>query len=119
MTDKSQMRQGGQIAKYSVILVCGNYNGLIGFAKAKAPAVPVALRKVSGWPILYGLLDIESYLLSAIWLINNSKSDNLNSILWKSHFKKAIQSLEHTTHHSYFPAKGTWFYFFVLNFVSI
>lgn len=55
MTDKSQMRQGGQIIKYSVILVCGNYNGLIGFAKTKAPAVPVALRKVSGLSIPYGL----------------------------------------------------------------
>ncbi|KAL8544650.1 hypothetical protein ACS0TY_005038 [Phlomoides rotata] len=41
----TKVTKGGQIVKYSVILVCGNYNGLIGFAKTKAPAVPVALRK--------------------------------------------------------------------------
>jgi small subunit ribosomal protein S5 len=28
------------------MLACGNYNGVVGFAKAKGPAVPVALQKV-------------------------------------------------------------------------
>lgn len=41
------MRQGGQVIKYTAMLACGNYNGVIGFAKAKAPAVPIALQKVS------------------------------------------------------------------------
>lgn len=39
--------QGGQVIKYTAMLACGNYNGVIGFAKAKAPAVPIALQKVS------------------------------------------------------------------------
>lgn len=28
------------------MLACGNYHGVIGFAKAKGPAVPVAIQKV-------------------------------------------------------------------------
>ncbi|MED6147745.1 hypothetical protein PIB30_046614 [Stylosanthes scabra] len=32
------------------MLACGNYNGVVGFAKAKGPSVPVALQKVYLWP---------------------------------------------------------------------
>lgn len=39
--------QGGQVVKYTAMLACGNYNGVIGFAKAKGPAIPIALQKVS------------------------------------------------------------------------
>lgn len=34
------------MVKYSAILVCGNYHGVIGYAKAKGPAVATALQKV-------------------------------------------------------------------------
>lgn len=40
------MFQGGQVAKFAAIVVCGNYNGVVGYAKAKGPQVGVALRKV-------------------------------------------------------------------------
>lgn len=40
-----KVTQGGQIVKYTAMLACGNYNGVIGFAKAKGPAVPIALQK--------------------------------------------------------------------------
>ncbi|XP_057801628.1 uncharacterized protein LOC131016866 [Salvia miltiorrhiza] len=40
-----KVTKGGQVIKYTAMLACGNYNGVIGFAKAKAPAVPLALQK--------------------------------------------------------------------------
>lgn len=40
-----KVTKGGQVVKYTAMLACGNYNGVIGFAKAKAPAVPIALQK--------------------------------------------------------------------------
>lgn len=32
--------------KYTAMLACGNYHGVIGFAKAKGPRVHVAIQKV-------------------------------------------------------------------------
>ncbi|CAK8578988.1 unnamed protein product [Lathyrus sativus] len=40
-----KVTKGGQVVKYTAMLACGNYNGVVGFAKAKGPAVPVALQK--------------------------------------------------------------------------
>ena len=36
------------MVKYTAIIACGNYNGIVGYAKAKGPAVPIALQKVFG-----------------------------------------------------------------------
>ncbi|GJY99124.1 ribosomal protein S5, partial [Tanacetum coccineum] len=36
---------GGQHVKYTVMVVCGNYHGVIGFAKAKGEAIPSASEK--------------------------------------------------------------------------
>ena len=33
--------------KFTALLACGNYHGVVGYAKAKGPAVPIALQKVS------------------------------------------------------------------------
>ncbi|KAM1254364.1 hypothetical protein ACFX2J_042120 [Malus domestica] len=38
-----KVTKGGQVVKYTAILACGNYHGVVGYAKAKGPAVPVAL----------------------------------------------------------------------------
>ena len=38
--------QGGRRVKFSVMVVCGNYHGVIGFAKAKDEAIPSACQKV-------------------------------------------------------------------------
>jgi hypothetical protein len=35
------------VVKYTAILACGNYHGVVGYAKAKGPAIPIALQKVS------------------------------------------------------------------------
>ncbi|XP_062001591.1 small ribosomal subunit protein uS5m [Rosa rugosa] len=40
-----KVTKGGQVVKYTAILVCGNYHGVVGYAKAKGPAVPLALQK--------------------------------------------------------------------------
>lgn len=40
-----KVTKGGQVIKYSAMLACGNYHGVVGFAKAKGPTVPVALQK--------------------------------------------------------------------------
>ncbi|CAN1297173.1 30S ribosomal protein S5 [Linum perenne] len=40
-----KVTKGGQVVKYTAILACGNYHGVIGFAKAKGPAIPIALQK--------------------------------------------------------------------------
>ncbi|GMH27967.1 hypothetical protein Nepgr_029810 [Nepenthes gracilis] len=40
-----KVTKGGQVVKYTAILACGNYNGVVGFAKAKGPAIPIALQK--------------------------------------------------------------------------
>ncbi|KAI3679991.1 hypothetical protein L2E82_50728 [Cichorium intybus] len=40
-----KVTKGGQLIKYTVMLACGNYHGVIGFAKAKGPAVPIACQK--------------------------------------------------------------------------
>ncbi|KAM0059519.1 putative ribosomal protein S5 [Helianthus debilis subsp. tardiflorus] len=39
-----------KLVKYTVMVACGNYHGVIGFAKAKGPAVPTACQKVYLWP---------------------------------------------------------------------
>ncbi|KAK7410356.1 hypothetical protein VNO78_01077 [Psophocarpus tetragonolobus] len=45
MNRTCKVTKGGQVVKYTAMVACGNYNGVIGFAKAKGPAVPVALQK--------------------------------------------------------------------------
>ncbi|XP_052195964.1 uncharacterized protein LOC127803613 [Diospyros lotus] len=40
-----KVTKGGQVIKYTAMLACGNYHGVIGFAKAKGAAVPIALQK--------------------------------------------------------------------------
>lgn len=41
------------MVKYTAMLACGNYHGVVGFAKAKGPAVPIALQKVPvTWPYI-------------------------------------------------------------------
>ncbi|XP_074302171.1 uncharacterized protein LOC141633639 [Silene latifolia] len=40
-----KVTKGGRIVKYSAIVACGNYNGVVGYAKAKGSAVPLALQK--------------------------------------------------------------------------
>ncbi|KAI3459104.1 hypothetical protein Pfo_015767 [Paulownia fortunei] len=40
-----KVTKGGQVVKYTAMLACGNYHGVVGFAKAKGPAIPVALQK--------------------------------------------------------------------------
>ncbi|KAG8380346.1 hypothetical protein BUALT_Bualt06G0006000 [Buddleja alternifolia] len=40
-----KVTKGGQVKKYTAMLACGNYHGVVGFAKAKGPAIPVALQK--------------------------------------------------------------------------
>ncbi|KAF5735295.1 putative 30S ribosomal protein S5 [Tripterygium wilfordii] len=40
-----KVTKGARIFKYTVLLACGNYNGVVGFAKAKGPASPIALQK--------------------------------------------------------------------------
>ncbi|OMP00030.1 Ribosomal protein S5 [Corchorus olitorius] len=40
-----KVTKGGQVIKYSALLACGNYHGVIGYAKAKGSAVPIALQK--------------------------------------------------------------------------
>ncbi|KAK9747782.1 hypothetical protein RND81_02G014600 [Saponaria officinalis] len=40
-----KVTKGGQVVKYTAILACGNYNGVVGYAKAKGPAIPIALQK--------------------------------------------------------------------------
>ncbi|XWS42825.1 hypothetical protein CRYUN_Cryun16bG0047600 [Craigia yunnanensis] len=40
-----KVTKGGQVIKYTALLACGNYHGVVGYAKAKGPAVPIALQK--------------------------------------------------------------------------
>ncbi|XP_060184121.1 uncharacterized protein LOC132613856 isoform X1 [Lycium barbarum] len=40
-----KVTKGGQVVKYTALLACGNYHGVVGFAKAKGPAIPIALQK--------------------------------------------------------------------------
>ncbi|GFP95773.1 30S ribosomal protein s5 [Phtheirospermum japonicum] len=40
-----KVTKGGQVVKYTAMLACGNYHGVIGFAKAKGPSIPVAIQK--------------------------------------------------------------------------
>ncbi|KAF7836956.1 putative 37S ribosomal protein S5, mitochondrial [Senna tora] len=40
-----KVTKGGQVVKYTAMLACGNYQGVVGFAKAKGPAIPIALQK--------------------------------------------------------------------------
>lgn len=40
-----KVTKGGQVIKYTAMLACGNYHGVIGFAKAKGPSVDIALQK--------------------------------------------------------------------------
>ncbi|KAE8677345.1 caffeic acid 3-O-methyltransferase-like [Hibiscus syriacus] len=40
-----KVTKGGQVVKYTALMACGNYHGVVGFAKAKAEAVSIALQK--------------------------------------------------------------------------
>lgn len=45
MNRTCKVTKGGQVVKYTAIIACGNYNGVVGYAKAKGPAIPIALQK--------------------------------------------------------------------------
>lgn len=40
-----KVTKGGKVVKYTALLACGNYHGIVGYATAKGPAVPIALQK--------------------------------------------------------------------------
>ncbi|KAE8700517.1 hypothetical protein F3Y22_tig00110556pilonHSYRG00215 [Hibiscus syriacus] len=40
-----KVTKGGQVVKYTVLMVCVNYRGVVGYAKAKADAVPIAIQR--------------------------------------------------------------------------
>eukprot|EP01018_Ginkgo_biloba_P016760 Gb_41243 [translate_table: standard] len=40
-----KVTKGGQVISYTAMVVCGNFNGVVGYAKGKGPAVPVALKR--------------------------------------------------------------------------
>ncbi|KAL8052296.1 hypothetical protein ABFX02_06G201812 [Erythranthe guttata] len=40
-----KVTKGGQVIKYTAMLACGNYHGVVGFAKAKGEGIPEALQK--------------------------------------------------------------------------
>lgn len=44
------------MVKYTAIIACGNYNGVVGYAKAKGPAIPIALQKVCWYQLLIDFL---------------------------------------------------------------
>ncbi|KAI5661148.1 hypothetical protein M9H77_20471 [Catharanthus roseus] len=46
-----KVTKGGPVMKYAAMLAYGNYHGVVGYAKAKGPAIPIALQKVG---ILFG-----------------------------------------------------------------
>ncbi|KAI4324516.1 hypothetical protein MLD38_030000 [Melastoma candidum] len=63
-----KVTKGGQVAKYTAMLACGNYQGVVGFAKAKGPAVPIALQKAYEkcfriYTILSDMKSIQSHML--------------------------------------------------------
>eukprot|EP00262_Sarcandra_glabra_P013379 TRINITY_DN3693_c0_g4_i1.p1 TRINITY_DN3693_c0_g4~~TRINITY_DN3693_c0_g4_i1.p1 ORF type:complete len:514 (+),score=125.08 TRINITY_DN3693_c0_g4_i1:131-1672(+) len=45
MNQTCKVTKGGRVNKYAAMLACGNYHGVVGFAKAKGPTVPIALQK--------------------------------------------------------------------------
>ncbi|KNA22083.1 hypothetical protein SOVF_037280 [Spinacia oleracea] len=45
MNRTCKVTKGGQVIKFTAIIACGNYNGVVGYAKAKGPAIPIALQK--------------------------------------------------------------------------
>ncbi|XP_008808874.2 uncharacterized protein LOC103720772 [Phoenix dactylifera] len=40
-----KVTKGGQVVKYTALLATGNYHGVVGFAKAKAPTAQVAIQR--------------------------------------------------------------------------
>ncbi|GLJ30852.1 hypothetical protein SUGI_0613000 [Cryptomeria japonica] len=40
-----KVTKGGQVHKFSAIVACGNFNGVVGYGKGKGTAVPVALQR--------------------------------------------------------------------------
>ncbi|GFY83971.1 ribosomal protein S5 family protein [Actinidia rufa] len=62
-------RKGGQVIKYTAMLACGNYHGVVGFAKAKGPAVPIALQKVSCGSLFVDI--IVGSMGAHLWLTNS------------------------------------------------
>nr|GEV07762.1 ribosomal protein S5 family protein [Tanacetum cinerariifolium] len=46
----TKVTKGGRMVKFSVMVVCGNYHGVIGFAKAKDENISKACHKVYLWP---------------------------------------------------------------------
>ncbi|KAL4326176.1 hypothetical protein GQ457_11G014490 [Hibiscus cannabinus] len=40
-----KVTKGGQVVKYTVLMACGNFHGVVGYAKAKAEAVPIAMQR--------------------------------------------------------------------------
>ncbi|KAL2318903.1 hypothetical protein Fmac_032779 [Flemingia macrophylla] len=82
---------GGQVVKYTAMVACGNYNGVIGFAKAKGPAVQLALRRYSQ----YLLEKFHNFIArSILWPCSDVQLHSLteNQIL------DIIQSMPHDAH---------------------
>ncbi|KAL9227505.1 hypothetical protein vseg_003187 [Gypsophila vaccaria] len=41
----SEVTKGGKVVNYTAVLACGNYNGVVGYAEATGPTIPIALQK--------------------------------------------------------------------------
>lgn len=52
------------MVKYTAMLACGNYHGVVGFAKAKGPAVPIALQKVWVLLVICAFVSFKTFLSS-------------------------------------------------------
>lgn len=57
------------MVKYTAILACGNYHGVVGYAKAKGPAIPIALQKVS-FLVLFVLFEFFGIIFVYLLLYN-------------------------------------------------
>lgn len=64
------------------MLACGNYNGVVGFAKAKGPAVPIALQKV-----IHGAIILFQASLYVLWQSTyiSARFSRLSRLLFQPH----------------------------------
>ncbi|CAK7333759.1 unnamed protein product [Dovyalis caffra] len=89
--------KGGRVVKFTAILACGNYNGVVGFAKAKGPKVPVAMRKDCHEVYLF-YLNIDTLGCVRESLSIRQDNENLDKLSEGAH-EKCFQNLHYVERH--------------------
>ncbi|KAG0491948.1 hypothetical protein HPP92_005346 [Vanilla planifolia] len=90
-----KVTKGGQIVKFTALLATGNYNGVIGFAKAKGPTAKIAIQRAYE-KCFQNLHYVERYEGHTIAHAIQSKYERTKIYLWPGPLRSGMSAAPKT-----------------------